>query len=102
MPINAQGYFNALMSYLNRAHYEVKCTISGKIVLKEKIFLPGNKTHNLEIYLNAPGEAFVINLDKKQTKSSNRSAPLFHFLDDNGKPWSKRCDFCLVGVPPSR
>ena len=29
-------------------------------------------------------------LRKKKTKP-----PLFHFLDDNAKPWSKRCDFVV-------
>lgn len=95
MPLNAQGYFNALRSYLNRAHYEVKCSKSGKILMNEVVFLPANKSDEIKIYLDAPGDAFVINLDKKKTKKSTQSDPLFHFLDDNGMPWSKRCDFVV-------
>ncbi len=94
MPINAQGYFNALRSYLNRVYYEVKLASDGRVVMKETIFLPGNQKKDLTVYIDAPGDAFVINLDKK-VKNSNQSESLFHFLDDNGKPWSKRCDFIV-------
>lgn len=93
MPLNAQGYFNALRSYLNTAHYEVTQEEGGKIVLKEKLFLAGNQERVFKVSLLVPGEALVINLDKKISKGS--SAPLFHFLDDNAKPWSKRCDFIV-------
>lgn len=95
MPINAQGYFNALRSYLNRVDYEAKLTSDGKVVMKETIFLPGNQQKELIVCLDAPGDAVVINLDKKKSTNNNQSEPLFHFLDDNGKPWSKRCDFIV-------
>jgi hypothetical protein len=40
MSLTAQGYFNALRSYLNTAEYEVKDTdAAGRIVLKEKVFV---------------------------------------------------------------
>lgn len=95
MPLNAQGYFNALRSYLNKAHYAVTETDGGRIVLKEKIY-PPNSTNPVDqrVRLSVPGEALVINLDKK-IRNSNQSHPLFHFLDDNAKPWSKRCDFVI-------
>lgn len=93
MPINAQGYFNALRSYLNTAHYEVTEVDAGCVVLKEKIYLPGNQRHEIKVRLGIPGEALVINLDKKNNRGN--SDPLFHFLDDTAKPWSKRCDFVI-------
>ena len=39
----------------------------------------------------------VINLDRKEVKGKNKgeSSLLFHFLNDNAKPWSKRCDFIV-------
>jgi hypothetical protein len=96
MPLNAQGYFNALRSYLNTADYEVTKTDGGRIVLKEKVFVAGSpKPVEYRVRLSVPGEALVINLDKKVNRSTNQSVPLFHFLDDNAKPWSKRCDFVV-------
>lgn len=94
MPLNAQGYFNALRSYLNCAHYEVTETDGGRIVLKEKVFIAGSpKPVEYRVRLGVTGEALVINLDKKNQKGI--SDPLFHFLNDNAKPWSKRCDFVV-------
>ena len=96
MAINAQGYFNALRSYLNTSHYEVTETDAGKIVLKDEIYQPGLPNPVIQkVRLIVTGEALVINLDKKISKKKNQSLPLFHFLDDNAKPWSKRCDFVI-------
>lgn len=94
MPLNAQGYFNALRSYLNTAHYEVTETDGGRIVLKEKVFVADSpKPVEYRVRLSVTGEALVINLDKKNSRGN--SDALFHFLDDNAKPWSKRCDFVV-------
>lgn len=94
MPLNAQGYFNALRSYLNTRHYEVGQPVTGQITLKEEIYRPGS-AHPVSqrVRLSVPGEALVIKLDKKNNRGS--LDPLFHFLDDNGKPWSQRCDFVV-------
>lgn len=95
MPINAQGYFNALRSYLNTGHYEVTETDGGRIVLKEKIYPPGSSASiEQKVKLVVPGSALVINLDKK-IRGTDHSHPLFHFLDDTAKPWSKRCDYVV-------
>lgn len=94
MPISAQSYFNALRSYLNTAHYEVTETEAGKIVLKEKVFWPNAPNPvQQKVRLDVTGEALVINLDKKNRRGN--SDPLFHFLNDNAKPWSKRCDYVV-------
>lgn len=94
MAINAQGYFNALRSYLNTGHYGVKETDGGRIVLKEKIYKQGSQVAvEQKVRLSVSGEALVINLDKK--KPNGNSDPLFHFLDDTAKPWSKRCDYVV-------
>ena len=93
MPITAQGYFNALRTYLD-AHYRVQQANLGSIELKDKIYLPGSTNlSDKKIKLVVSGEAIVVNLDKKNR--NNRSEPLFHFLDDNARPWSKRCDFVV-------
>jgi hypothetical protein len=94
MSLNAQGYFNAVRSYLNTAEYEVTDTDAGRIVLKEKVFVGGSpKPVEYRVRLGVSGEALVINLDKKNRNGN--SEPLFHFLNDNAKPWSKRCDFVV-------
>lgn len=94
MPLNAQGYFNALRSYLNVGHYEVTEVDAERVVLKDKIYPPNSKTPvEQRVRLCVPGEALVINLDKKNRYGN--SDPLFHFLDDNAKPWSKRCDYVI-------
>lgn len=96
MPLNAQGYFNALRSYLNTGHYEITETEGGRIVMKEKVFVGGSPTPvEYRVRLAVTGEALVINLDKKMNQRSDQSHPLFHFLNDNAKPWSKRCDFVV-------
>jgi len=94
MALNAQGYFNALRSYLNTRHYAVTEVDDERIVLKDKIYPPGSKTPvTQKVRLAVPGEAIVINLDKKNSRGN--SDPLFHFLDDSAKPWSKRCDYVI-------
>lgn len=94
MSLNAQGYFNALRSYLNTAHYEVTETDGGRIVLKEDVYPPGSKApKEQKVRLSVSGEALVINLDRKNRNGN--SDPLFHFLNDNAKPWSRRCDFVI-------
>jgi hypothetical protein len=94
MPLNAQGYFNALPSYLNTAHCEVMETDGGLIVIKERVFVGGSrKVVEYRVRLAVTGEALVINLDKKNRNGN--SDPLFHFLNDNSKPCSKRCDFVV-------
>ncbi len=96
MSLNAQGYFNALRCYLN-AEYEVTDTDAGRIVLKEKVFVGGSpKPVVYKVRLGVTGEALVINLDRKNRNGN--SDPLFHFLDDNAKPWSKRCDFVVFNL----
>src|SRR5215213_4449222 len=93
MPINAHCYFNALRSHLNKK-YEVTEVDAGRVVIKDKIYLPGLLSATTQkVRLSVPGEALVINLDKKNRKG--KSDPLFTFLDDTAKPWSKRCDFVI-------
>ncbi len=94
MPISTQGYFNALRSFLNTSYYGIVQAEAGKVVLKEKLFVHGErKPIEQKVKLSVPGEAIAVNLDKKNSKGNTE--PLFHFLDDNGKPWSKRCDFVV-------
>lgn len=95
MTLNAQGYLNALRSYLNTRHYEVTETDGGRLVMKDKVFVAGSpKPVEYRVRLGVTGEALVINLDRKNRNGN--SDPLFHFLDDNAKPWSKRCKRAVI------
>lgn len=94
MALNAQGYFNCLGSYLNTNHYGVRQPTSGKVTLTETVATQsGKKKH--EVTLQCSGDVIVIKLDAKKNGSS---LPLFHFLDDDAKPWSKRCDFVIFNL----
>lgn len=96
MALNAQGYFNCLKSYLNTSHYGEAQPTPNEILLKEKVFgQNGSKPTEYKVKLKTTGEVLVIKLDAKKNGSS---LPLFHFLDDNAKPWSKRCDFIVFNL----
>lgn len=92
MTINAEGHFNNLESYLNMAYYALPIS-NDDVKLKEKVFTQqGDKTY--EIRLQYEGKLIALKMDKKNQRGS--SEPFFHFLDDTGRPWSKRCDFMLL------
>jgi len=98
--LNAQGYFNCLKSYLNTNHYGEPQQKADEILLKEKGFVQsGSKPIEYKVNLKTTGEVLVIKLD---TKKSGAKVPLFHFLDDNAKPWSKRCDFVVFNLRKSK
>lgn len=100
MALNAQGYFNCLKSYLNTQHYGEVQTSSTEVVLKEKGFgQSGSKPLEYKVNLQTIGETLVIKLD---TKKNGSTLPLFHFLDDSAKPWSKRCDFVVFNLRKSK
>src|SRR5690606_32283004 len=100
MALTATGYFNCLKSYLNPHHYGEQQVSPDEIVLKEKIFgQSGTKPKEYRGTLKTSGEVLVIKLD---TKKNGSTVPLFHFLDDNAKPWSKRCDFVVFNLLKSR
>ncbi|MCA7933063.1 hypothetical protein LGM45_28905 [Burkholderia cepacia] len=100
MTLNAQGYFNCLKSYLNTNHYGEPQATATEVRLKEKVFgQSGNKPIEYNVTLRVTGETLVIKLDAKKNGSS---LPLFHFLDDNAKPWSKRCGFVVFNLRKSK
>ena len=101
MALNAQGYFNCLKSYLNTNYYGSPQASATEVVLKEKVFgQNGTKPIEYKVSLQTSGETLVVKLDAKNSKGS--SLPLFHFLDDTAKPWSKRCDFVVFNLRKNR
>ncbi len=96
MALNAQGYLNFLRLHLNIKDYAKSPVKNGEITLREKIFgKTGSKPKEYRVRLKVDGEILVIKLD---ARIRGKSLPLFHFLDDNGKPWSKRCDFVIFNA----
>lgn len=88
MSLDAASYFDHLRAYLADG-YVVDDGTTDAITLTEKYFREGEtKKSTRKVMLPFKGKAFAIKLD-------GRKEPLFHFLDDNGKQWSKRCDFIV-------
>jgi len=92
MALDHAGYFHHLKSYFNLGFYAVPIPNNGELVLKEKIDI-GGKKKEFVVKLNYSGEVFAIKLDKEVRRGHHE--PLFHFLDNQAKPWSKRCDFVV-------
>lgn len=88
MSLAAGSYFDHLRAYIADS-YIVDDGASGTITLTEKYFREGEtKKSTRKVTFQFRGKAFAIKLD-------GRKEALFHFLDDNGKQWSKRCDFII-------
>ena len=88
MSLDAASYFDHLRAYISEA-YIIDDGATGTVTLTEKYFREGmTKKSTRKVILPFAGKAFAIKLD-------GHKEALFHFLDDNGKQWSKRCDFII-------
>ena len=89
-----------LRAYVNN-RYVVHDGTGREVVLRETYF-PANamraKTRKIRLFLPGPGLAFKLDLDHVESHRKKSKPPLFHFLDDIAKPWSKRCDFVIFYV----
>ena len=100
MTLDAPTYFGHLRAYVND-RYVVDDGASGKVELSEKYFPPkGTRARTRRIQLLLPGQGLAFKLDHDQVELLRKKSkpPLFHFLDDNAKPWSKRCDFVVFYI----
>lgn len=100
MTLAASTYFEHLKAYLN-SDYIVHDGMDGKVILTEKYFRPEDtrpQKRNLELLLPSDGMAFKLDHDEFETKRGKTKPALFHFLDDQAKPWAKRCDFVIFYV----
>lgn len=100
MTLAAGTYFEHLKAYVN-SKYILHDGTGGKVVLTEKFFRPEDvkpQERKIELLLPGAGMAFKLDHDDFETSKKKVKPPLFHFLDDTAKPWSKRCDFVIFYV----
>lgn len=104
MTLAAGTYFEHLKAYVN-SEYVMDDGTNGKVVLTEKYFRPEDvkpQVRKIELLLPGVGMAFKLDHDDFETSKRKHKPALFHFLDDNAKPWSKRCDFVIFYVSGRR
>ena len=104
MTLAASTYFEHLKAYVNN-RYVMHDGLGGEVILKEKYFPPSGtraKTRKIQLLLPGPGLAFKLDHDQVELQRKKSKPPLFHFLDDTAKPWSKRCDFVIFYVRGQR
>ena len=97
MNLDAATYFQHLKAYVN-SRYVVHDGSGGSVVLREKFFSEGEvraRTRKIKLGLSGMGLAFKLDHDQVELQRKKLKPALFHFLDDNAKPWSKRCDFVV-------
>lgn len=100
MTLDAITYFGHLRAYVND-RYVMHDGTGSEVILREKYFPPtGTRAKTRKIHLLLPGAGLAFKLDHDQVELQRKKSkpPLFHFLDDNAKPWSKRCDFVVFYV----
>lgn len=97
MSLDAATYFQHLKAYVNNS-YIVHDGEGARVVLTEKYFLANEqrpRIRKIALGLSGLGMAFKLDHDQFELRSKKSKPALFHFLDDNSKPWSKRCDFVV-------
>ena len=101
MTLDSRSYLEHLRAYVN-SRYVMHDGTDHEVLLKEKYFppLPARraKTRNVRLLLPGPGLAFKLDYDQVELRRRKGKPPLFHFLNDTAKPWSKRCDFIIFYV----
>src|SRR5262249_26040875 len=83
--------------YVN-SEYIVHNGAGGRVVLSEMYFSTEDvipKTRRIELLLPGSGLAFKLDQDEFELSKKKVKRALFHFLNDNAKPWSRRCDFVV-------
>jgi hypothetical protein len=100
MTLAAATYFEHLKAYVND-DYVMHNGTGGKVVLEELYFREEDvkpQKRTIELLLSGPGLAFKLDHDRFEISNKKSKPALFHFLDDNAKPWSKRCDFVIFRI----
>jgi hypothetical protein len=90
MALTTVAYFDHLKACLNPDFIQ-DAGDRGSITLKEKI---DGVPKPLMVTFPFEGQAFAVNLDLKPKKKGD-DPRLFRFLDDEAKPWARKCDFIV-------
>jgi hypothetical protein len=102
--LGAATYFQHLRAYVN-GDYIMHDGNGRKVVLREKYFWPEDtepRERKIELLLPDLGMAFKLDHDEFELSKGKTKPALFHFLNDTGKAWSKRCDFVVFYVHGKR
>lgn len=100
MPLTTDAYFDHMKACIHPEYLEGTGD-HETLTLKER--MEGGKIVR-EVTFSFEGDAFCVNLDlpppalrKAERKRGEKPAPprLFRFLDDEAKPWAKKCDFII-------
>ena len=100
MSLDALTYLGYLGAYVHDC-YVIHDGTGGEVLLRERYFPATStraKTRKIRLLLPGPGLAFKLDHDQIKAGGGKTKPPLFHFLDDNAKPWSKRCDLVIFYV----
>jgi hypothetical protein len=100
MSLDAATYFRHLKAYVNK-DYILHDGTGERVVLIENYFRPEDvkpQQRKIELKLPSVGMAFKLDNDDFENTNKKSKPPLFHFLDDTAKQWSKRCDFVVFYV----
>lgn len=92
MALNAEGYFSHIKACIN-PEYICDDGSGETISFTEKAYDQDGKQRKRKTSFTYTGHAFAMKLDLKTNRGV--SPPLFRFLDDEAKPWAKRCDFVI-------
>jgi len=97
--LDPDTYFQHLRAYVND-QYIIHRIFDTEVILPEHYFTSDNHKKKIcKVCLILPDLGFVFKLDHDQFGHREKSKqPLFHFLDDTSKPWSKRCDLVIFYV----
>jgi len=100
MALTIEAYFDHLKACIH-PEYLLDPRARDRLTLKER---GEGGVIVQEVEFSYEGDAFAINLDlpspqltKADRKKGEKAAPprLFRFLDDEAKPWGKKCDFVV-------
>jgi hypothetical protein len=97
MALTTDAYFRHLKACIHPDYLQDRGDTSA-LILRERI--EGGQVIR-EVSFSIEGQAFLVNLDlplppRRRGDPERREAPrLFRFLDDEAKPWARKCDFVV-------
>ncbi|WP_323810405.1 hypothetical protein [Sphingobium baderi] len=94
------AFFDLMRNVLTAQYLRVndRSTSRERVNLRERVRLEDGKRKEYTVRMPFEGDAFTVKLDI----NGGSNPPLYHFLMENdGRPWAKRCDFVVFHRLPS-